>query len=177
MVLNIEQRIGKLIISYINKEGLVSYMQLTVPTQHQYSYVLARGRSLSGISSWDNKPVTKVPSEFLDAHRIQEFFMDAGEEIISPLFESNMPKTYYWDIETDVDDEGFAEPADSRNRINTMSWVHYPDVTVFGLKPLTGEQCQEIENNINEHVKKFNKQYKFIYKQYNNEADMLYDWG
>ena len=177
MILNIEQHPGKLIISYINKEGLISYMQMTVPTQHQYSYVLARGRSLPGISSWDNKPVTKVPSEFLDAHRIQEFFMDAGDEIVSPLFEANMPKTFCWDIETDVDDEGFAEPADARNRINTMSWVRYPDVLVFGLKPLTGEQCQKIENKINDHVKKFNRKYNFIYKCYNNEADMLYDWG
>ena len=177
MILNIEQRPGKLIISYINKEGLISFMQLNVPTQHQYSYVLAKGRSQPGVMSWNNKPVVKIPAEFLDPHRIQEFFIEAGEDIIAPLFEMNLPQMYCWDIETDVTDDGFAEASDAKNRINTMSWVHYPDVTCFGLKPLSGEQCQAIEDNINEHVKKFNKKYKFIYKCYNNEADMLYDWG
>jgi DNA polymerase elongation subunit (family B) len=177
MILNIEQKQGRLIISYINDEGKVAYSQLTVPTAHQFSYNYAKGRNVvQGLTSWDGKPVTKRPAQFLDKHRLQEFFMDAGEEHTKHLFEMNMPNAYYCDIEVDVTDEGFPGPDEVKERINSISWVRYPDAIVFGLKPLTGEECDKIEKDINKHVEKFGKEYKFIYKQYNNEADMLYDF-
>jgi len=178
MIINIEQRPGKLIISYINKEGNVAYSQLNVPTSHQYSYNYSKQRSryTPGIKSWDNKDVVKRPSPFLDSHRLQEFFIDAGEKNTKHLFEMNMPKMYSCDIEVDVTDDGFAEPSDATNRINSISWVNYPNCTVFGVKKLSGEECDRIEKSINKHVEKFGKEYKFVYKYYKNEADMLYDW-
>jgi len=178
MIINIEQKSGKLIISYVNKEGNVGYSQLNVPTNHQYNYVYAKQKSkaLPNLKSWDFKDVTKVPATFLNKHRLQEFFMDAGEDLTKHLFEMNMPNLYSCDIEVDVTDEGFAEPDEAQNRINSVSWVRYPDCTVFGLKPLSGEECDKIEKDINKHVEKFGKTYKFIYNQYDNEADMLYDW-
>ena len=178
MIVNIEQRSGRLIISYVNKEGNIAYQQLSVPTNHQFNYVYAKqkSRALPGLTSWDGKGVAKVPAQFLNKHRIQEFFMDAGEKNTEKLFESNKPNLYSCDIEVDVTDDGFPHAADAKNRINSISWVSYPNCFVFGLKPLSGEECDIIEKNINEHIKKFNKKYKFIYKQYNNEADMLYDF-
>jgi DNA polymerase elongation subunit (family B) len=178
MLINIEQKQGRLVISYVNKEGNVAYLQLNVPSNHQYNYVYSkqRSRTIPGIKSWDGKDVTKVPAQFLNKHRIQEFFMDAGEENTKQLFEANMPNPFFCDIEVDVTDEGFPGPDDAKNRINSISWVNYPNCFVFGLKPLSGEECDTIEKNINEHVKKFGKKYRFIYKQYDNEADMLYDF-
>jgi len=178
MIINIEQRPGRMIISYINKDGGISYSQFSVPTNHQYSYVYAKqkSRAVPGIKSWDGKDVSRVPAQFLDKHRIQEFFMDAGEQNTKHLFEMNKPDLYSCDIEVDVTDDGFAEPEDAKNRINSISWVKHPEAIVFGLKPLTGEEIDKIEKDINEHVKKFGKEYRFIYKQYNNEADMLYDF-
>jgi len=178
MIVNIEQREGRLVISYVNNEGGISYLQLSVPSNHQYSYVYAKQKSgaLPGIKSWDGKDVRKVPAQFLNPHRIQEFFIDAGEQNTKPLFDITMPKLHACDIEVDVTDDGFPHADDAKNRINSISWVSYPDCFVFGLKPLSGEECAAIEKNINDHVKKFNKEYTFIYKQYNNEADMLYDF-
>ena len=178
MILNIEQKEGRLIISYINKEGNISYSQLTVPSNHQFSYVYSKqkSRAIPGLKSWDGKDVTKVPSQFLNKHRLQEFFIDAGEENTKGLFEMNKPNLWACDIETDVTDDGFAEPEDAKNRINSISWVKFPECYVFGLKPLNGEECQKIENNINNHIKKFNRKYKFIYIEHKNEADMLYDF-
>jgi len=178
VIVSIEQHPGKLIISYINKKGDIAYSQLTVPSHHQYSYVYTKqkSRAVPGITSWDGKLVTKVPAQFLNKHRIQEFFIDAGEENTKHLFERNTPKLYSCDIEVDVTDDGFAEPENANNRINSISWVRYPNCIAFGLKPLSGEECNAIEKNINEHVKKFNKKYNFLYKQYKNEADMLYDF-
>jgi len=178
MIVNEEQRQGRMIISYINKEGGISYQQFSVPSNQQYAYVYAKqkSRAIPGLKSWDGKDVTKIPAQFLNKHRIQEFFIDAGEENTKTIFEHNMPKGHSCDIEVDVTDEGFAEPEDAKNRINSISWVQYPNAYAFGLKPLTGQECADIEKNINEHVKKFGKEYKFIYKQYDNEADMLYDF-
>jgi DNA polymerase elongation subunit (family B) len=179
MILNIEQRRGKLIVSYINKEGTISFMQLNIPPAHQYIYVYAKQKAGSDPTklSWDGKPVRKVPTEFISRYRIQEFFIDAGEAITAPLTERNNPQLYSCDIEVDVDDEtGFAEASDANNRINAISWSHYPDVVGFGLKPLDGPTIDRIEKKINKHLEKIGKEYKFIYKQYENEADMLYDF-
>jgi DNA polymerase elongation subunit (family B) len=178
MIINIEQRQGKLIVSHINKEGKLAYMQLNVPVSHQFSYAYSKYASGSapGLKSWDGKPVRKVPSGFLTKHRIQEFFMDAGESLTAPLFERNMPQLYSCDIEVDVTDDGFAEAGDARNKINSIGWSHYPEVFVFGLKDLSGDQCNEIEKEINDHVKAIGKEYKFIYKKYESESDMLYDF-
>lgn len=178
MIVNIEQRQGNLVISYINKDGDISYMKLNVPLTHQYSYIYARSQrdALPNISSWDKKYVKKIPANFLTKPRIQEFFMDAGENVVAPLFEQNMPKLYSCDIEVNVTDDGFAEPDLANNRINTIAWSNYPDIYVFGLNSLSGEQCNSIEKEINEHMEKLGKHYNFVYIQHNNEASMLHDF-
>lgn len=178
MIISVEQRSRKLIVSYINEEGEISYMQLNVPSTHQYAYINARyaNQALPNVKSWDNKGVKKVPSEFLNKHRVQEFFIDAGEEVVAPLFERNMPQLYSCDIEVDVTDEGFASPEDAKERINAISWSHFPEIIVFGLKSLSEKEYGIIEKEINKHIKKLNKKYTFIYKQYDNEATMLHDF-
>ena len=176
MIVNIEQKQGKFIISYVKKDGLIGFMQLNIPSNHQYSYVYAqRNRGVPDLLSWDFKPVRKVPAQFLNRHRIQEFFMDAGEDLTLPLFEANMPVLSSLDIEVEVTDEGFAEPELANNRILSAAFSQYPDIVVFGSKPLLGEECKYIEDKINEHVKIFGKTYNFIYKYHENEADMIYD--
>ncbi len=178
MIVNIQQNPGVLIISYINKEGNISYKKINVPSQHQYSWLYSKqkNRGHSDFSSWDNRPVYKVPSEFLSKTRLQEFFIDAGEKIVNPLFEMNEPNAYFCDIEVEVDEEGFPDPDEAKKRINTIAWSHKDEVYVFGLKPLTGNQIDKIEKDINEHIKKLGIKYRFIYKQYENEANMLHDF-
>lgn len=177
MIVNIEQRPGKLIISYIKKDGKLGFTQLNIPPSHQYTYLYSqKGPGVPGLQSWDFRPVRKVPTQFLNRHRIQEFFMDAGEENVKHLFEANMPIFSAADIEVEVTEEGFADPDTARNKITAICFSQYPNVTVFGSKPLSGEDCKMIEDKINEHVNKFHKHYQFIYKYHANEADMLYDF-
>lgn len=177
MIVNIEQRKGRLIISYINPQGEVAFMALNVPPSHQYSYnVTSKNRGLDNVQSWDGKPVSKVPSNFLTKHRIQEFFMDAGDKVTEKLFKPNLPKLYSCDIEVDVDDEGFPEASHARNRINTIAWSCYPEIIVFGLKKLNAKQLQYIQDEINKHIKPLGREYNFTYKVYENEANMLYDF-
>ena len=177
MVISIEQRVGKLIISYVKKDGNVGFTQLIIPPAHQFIYTYAqKNKGIPGLLSWDFKPVRRISTQFLNKHRIQEFFIDAGEDITSHLFEANMPILSAVDIEVDITDEGFAEPGNAKNKINSICFSQYPNVIGFGNKLLSGEECTEIERNINEHISKFNKKYTFIYKYHANEADMLYDF-
>jgi DNA polymerase elongation subunit (family B) len=178
MIINLEQKQGKLLASYINKSGDVAFSQFNIPATQQYSWVYSRqkARATQGVQSFDFKPVQKIPAQFLSRNRLQEFFIDAGEEQTKQLFEQNFPKLYSCDIEVDVTDEGFAEASSAHNRINSIAFTHYPECLVFGVKPLTGEECDRIEKDINKHVKKFNRVYKFSYKYYENEADMIYDF-
>jgi len=177
MLISIEQRPGKLIISYVKKDGTIGFTQLVIPASHQYIYAYAqKNKGIPGLLSWDFKPVRKIATQFINRHRIQEFFMDAGEDVTGHLFEANMPILSACDIEVDVTDEGFAEPSTANNRINSISFSQYPDIVTFGNKILSGEECVEIERGLNEHISKSNKKYNFIYKYHKNEADMLYDF-
>lgn len=177
MIVNIQQTQSKLIISYIKQDGTLGFTQLNIPTNHQYQYLYdTKGRGIPGLQSWDFKPIRKVPAQFLNKHRIQEFFMDAGENATKHLFEPNMPKFAAADIEVWVGDDGFPSPETARNKVTAISFSQYPYITVFGSKKLSDVECQEIQNNIDEHVNKFNKKYIFIYKYHENEADMIYDF-
>jgi len=177
MIINIEQRPNKLIVSYIKKDGNIGFTQFNVPANQQYAYVYThKSQAIPGIQSWDFKPVKKVPSQFLNKHRIQEFFIDAGEENTKHLFEANLPIFAAADIEVEVTDEGFEDPETAKNKITSICFSRYPEITVLGSKVLSGDDCKFINNKINEHIKKFNKEYHFIYKYHENEADMIYDF-
>jgi DNA polymerase elongation subunit (family B) len=177
MIINVEQHPGKFLISYVKKDGNIGFTQLVIPPNQQYIYMYSqKGRGIPGLLSWDFKPVRKVPTQFINKYRTQEFFMDAGEDLTKHLFEANMPTLSVVDIEVEVTDEGFAEPDLASNKITSICFCQYPNVTVFGSKPLSGDECKAIEDNINQHVKNFNKEYQFIYKYHENEADMIYDF-
>lgn len=176
MIISIEQRLGKLIISYIKKDGNIGFTQLNVSPDHQYSYVYSqRGTNVPELKSWDFKPVRKVPSQFLNKHRIQEFFMHAGDQI-KHLFEFNMPNFAAADIEVEVTDEGWADPGTAKNKVTAISFSRYPEIYVFGSKKLSEAEYKEINDKINEHIKSSKKEYQFIYKYHVNEADMIYDF-
>ena len=90
----------------------------------------------------------------------------------------NYPNTYFWDIETDVSDDGFPQPQQANMPITVMSWVKFPNITVLGTKPLTAEEIQKTQDDIDEHCKNFkdSPKYKFNYVYYQTEYDMLVDF-
>jgi len=44
MILNVEQRQGFMIISYINRKGNVSYKKIKIPANQQYVYIEAKNK-------------------------------------------------------------------------------------------------------------------------------------
>lgn len=185
MILNIEQsdklikgQPGKeLIISYINKEGEISFMRYEIPQWQMFNWAYSNNQNNSDFKykSWDNKNIKKVPTKHLTNHRIYEILNDLGDAV-SCLYEFNLPKTAFADIEVDVDENGFPDAESAANKINTISWCQYPNIYVFGNKPLTNQEINNIQLYIDRHCEKFKAEYKFTYIYHENEADMLYDF-
>ncbi|MEG1142274.1 MAG: DNA polymerase domain-containing protein [Clostridia bacterium] len=162
-------------ISYIQKDGNLSIMNIDVPAKEMFGYEYAnkqKSKYLEGWKSWDEQPVRKVPAKTLDKHRIQEYFMD-NEEVLAPLFEQNTPNLFACDIEVEVTDDGFPDPESARNKITAIAVSYFPHVVVWGCKPLNKEEQQFVENEMNSHLKDVSAPYKLMYKYFENEAEML----
>lgn len=178
MIISIEQREGKLLISYINDEGNVAFKKINLPPKQQFSYVYTnqKAKAAIGKKSWDHRLIRKVPTRFLPRNRIQELFVDIQDKV-PEIFRENIPKISASDIEVHVDEDGFPDPGEAKNRINTISWSRYPEVVVFGNKELSSEDIQRIEKDINEHLKGTERDnYSFTYKYHENEADLIFDF-
>jgi DNA polymerase elongation subunit (family B) len=171
----------QLVLSYINNEGTISYLTYDIPINQLYTWKYAkRGDAIDPIyKSWDFKSVKREPSNgYLSDQRIHEILLDLIEANpnINVINELHIPKTYFCDIEVDVDDSGFPDAEHALNPINTISWVCNDQVYVFGRKILTGEQIAWIQTKINEHCKDFKTEYKFTYICHENEIELLQDF-
>jgi DNA polymerase elongation subunit (family B) len=177
MIVNIQQNQNQLIISYIKKDGTIGFNKINIPPSYQYNWKYTiPSKADKKYISWDGKPVQRVLGKFFTNTRIQEFFIQAGDSL-KHLFDNNFPNLYSCDIETEVTDEySFVEPSDATNKITTIAWSRFPEVYVFGLKQLSGEEIQKIEDKINDHLKPINKKYNLIYKQFKTERELLYDF-
>lgn len=128
--------------------------------------------------SYDNKYVKKVfTDKKLKDFRIVELLNSFGD-MINPIYEMNIPKTYYCDIETDVSDDGFSDPEDALNPINTISLTRFPETIIFSRKNLTPEEQDYVQHQIdnysyNNNGSDITKGYKFIFKYYQSEREML----
>ena len=179
MIINIEQIKNNLIISYINKQGSTSFLNINIPESQQYKweYCKQNARANTKYISYDNKPVRKVLSKYLDKFRFQEFLIDIGDDKVNCLFENNRPQLSFCDIETAIsEDGGFPDPNLADQPINTIALCKYPNVIVWGNKLLTENEINEISKQINDHVKCLGKSYNFIYKFFENESQLLYDY-
>lgn len=163
---------NKLIISYVNKDGDISFMQYIVPTQQMFNWKFtSRKYADPNWRSFNNKFIKAVPCKKLDRYRINEILCSFGEKV-DPVFEMNIPKTWFCDIETDVTDDGFPDAETAAHFINTIAITKYPNTIVFGRKPLSQEKIDYIQNKYKTYSE-LTKDYKFEYKEYSNEYQML----
>jgi DNA polymerase elongation subunit (family B) len=169
-------------MSFINREGGISFFQYDIPLEDLYIWKYAEAGDYADrdFVSWDSKPVKKVYQQNpnIKTQRIHEILMnlEAKNPELSCLHELNMPDISYCDIEVNVTDDGFPAAELADNQINTISWVNKNKVIVFGLCPLTPPVIDSIQKRIDEHCKKFKHTYEFEYRYYNTEVDMLNDF-
>ena len=105
------------------------------------------------------------------------YFMDnLPEKDREEIFEFNVPRTYFVDIETEIVD-GFPKPEEAKSRILTFSIIT-PErkAIVLGLDDLSSDQIASIEKETNDHFENYDQDWEFSYYKFKNEYDMLYNF-
>lgn len=194
----------KLLVSYIGKSNKVEFLQYAIPPSEMYEWVYASKNNAEPPfyefdyttneykkdengnlierqwKSYDNKPVRKVPVKELPDNRINELLCSFGNKI-DPVFEMNIPDTWFCDIETDVTDEGFPDPEVASTQINTISMTKFPQTIIFSRKNLEESEKQWIQQQIDTYSEingggDITKGYKFEFRYYETEREMLEDF-
>ena len=136
--------------------------------------------------SYDNKPVTRMPTDRqLSGSRITEL-LQSFREAADPVFEMHKPETWFCDIEVDViPDQGFPEPTEAPTPVNTISMTKEPETIIWSRKPLTQQEIDWVqeqivhyseENTTDTRFKHCTAGYKFEFRCFDNERDMLQDF-
>ena len=204
IVLQNGEKAKKLVVSYIDKEGQIKFLQYPIPSDQMFEWHYTTQKFAdppfqeidysTGVpvpkfnedgtpvmhqwKSYDNKFIKKVPvKNELNDTRINEILNSFGNSI-DPIYEMNKPKTWFCDIEVEVTDEGFPDPTEASTQINTISMTKFPETIIFSRKNLTLEEQEYIQYQIEHYSEKNNntditKGYKFIFKYYPTEKEML----
>lgn len=194
----------KLIVSYIDKQGQVKFLQYPVPKESMFEWKYTNKQNadppfqeydflnkcykfntdgspvMHQWKSYDNKWIRRHPVDKLPELRINEILNSFGHAV-DPLFEMNIPPTWWCDIETEVSDEGFPDPEEASTRINTISMTQFPRTIIWSRKDLTLEEQQWVQEQIDKYSKENNgsditKGYKFEFRFFPTEREMLEDY-
>lgn len=123
--------------------------------------------------SWDGKHVKQEPVNNPDRYAIYEFLDSLPEKEKEQIFEFNLPKIYFVDIETEIVD-GFPDAETAPTKVLSISIVYDDKIILLGLRDMPIDMQDRIKNNTNEYFKKFGTDYKFKYIKYEDEFDMMY---
>jgi DNA polymerase elongation subunit (family B) len=172
-MIDIEQRDSTLQISFFDKDGELAIQKFLIPSSEmfEWEYCDARDKYAEpGVLSWDGKPVKKRRSKFLSKWRIEEYLFSLPEEETRNIYEFNIPKKFFVDIEVEVKDE-WPKAETAKFPVTTISFCRDERVVVMGTKPLKEEEIRAIEKRICEYLKE-NVSFSYLYFQ--SEYDMLY---
>lgn len=118
----------------------------------------------------------RIKYETLSKSRCMEIIQSRYSE--AALAEVNclkMPKMTFIDIETGMSPDGFEKPEDARQPVTVIGMATEDHrIIVYGVKPLTNDEINRIQYDINEHTKSLNNvHFEFEYKFFESETAML----
>lgn len=172
-MIDIEQRDSSLQISYFDKTGEIAIQKFLIPASEmfEWEYCDARDKAVEpGIKSWDGLPVKKRRTKFLSKWRIDEYLYGLPPEETQNIYEFNIPKKFFVDIEVEVIDE-WPKPETAKFPVTTISFCREDKVVVMGFKPLKETEIRSIETRMREYLK---QDVEFNYLYFKTEYDMLY---
>ena len=177
MLLDIEQKENELVVSYYNKEGKVSFKRY--PVKQFQNWVVTKDDDKwrdPNIKNWDGRTLKKSRSKTFNKFSLLYFMDSLSQEDRDEIYEFNMPRTYFVDIETEIVD-GFPKPEEAKSRILTFSIIT-PErkAIVLGLEDLSSEQIKKIEDDTNKHFSTgdYDQDWEFSYYKFKDEYNMLY---
>jgi DNA polymerase elongation subunit (family B) len=172
----------KLVVSYVNKNGGIDTMDYPIQPYDKFKWISTPRRNGRCDPEWrafngDYVYQVATGENYLPEYRINEILMRITEQYPqwNCLFDYNLPETWFCDIETMVDEDG-VNPEAAQQPVNTIALTKFPRTIVWGRKPLTDLEIQNIQERISTHENAIVRKYKFEYKYFPNEADMLDDF-
>ena len=176
----------KLVVSYVDKSGEIKLKYYN--WENPMKYVACEDndpQKHTDFRSWDGKSVKQIDVSHPDRYATYEFLDSLPESEKNEIFEFNLPKIFFIDIETEIVD-GFPEAADIKDvngnvtkegastQVLSISIVYDDKIILLGLKEMPEDMQERIRNNTNKYFEKFGSDYKFKYIKYDDEFDMLY---
>ena len=178
-MINIEQERGFLNVSYYDTDGEIVIKNIKLSNEQQFEWVdNTRSRDEHPIfKSWATKgPVSKKKGFFLSKARQIEVLEQLPKDVQDEIYQFNIPKKSFVDIETRVDGE-WPNPAVARHEVTAISYVIENELVVMGTKMLEPAKVKAIGMKINEYVGKHGYEpYSFKFFYYKTEASMLLDF-
>lgn len=176
----------KLVVSYVDKNGDIKLKYFN--WDNPMKYITCEDddpQKHPKFKSWDGKSVKQIEVNQPDRYAIYEFLDALPESEREEIFEYNLPKIYFIDIETQIVD-GFPEAADvtdaagnvikegAATSVLSISIVYDDKIILLGLQDMPEDMQTRIITNTNKYFSKFGVDYKFKYVKYDDEFDMLY---
>ncbi len=166
----------KLVVSFVDKSGEIKLKYFSMDNPLKYITCDDGDQDKHpNFKSWDGKHVKQVEVNHPDRYSVYEFLDQLPEKEKKEIFEFNLPKMYFVDIETEIID-GFPDAETAPTRVLAISVVYDDKIILMGLKEMSQDMQDRILENTNKYFKKFDANYKFKYIKYDDEFDMLWSF-
>lgn len=173
MLVDYEYKNGQLLVSYINKQGNIKLKYYPWANPTKYVVTSDDDKEKSELyTTWDGKSIKEIYTRYPNRYGVYDFLERLPQDEKDTIFNYQEPDIFFIDIENEIIDKK-PQPQKAESAIQTISIVNKDKVLVLGTKKITKEESYSIKNGINNHFKKFNTKYEFMYKYYNTEYDML----
>lgn len=124
---------------------------------------------------WKHKLNLTNPKQTLNRYRMYEIIDKLPEEKKEKIFSYNLPELFFIDIENLMQD-GKPDPEKADKPI-TVIGVCCPNDTIMVLsagKNLNLNQVNDIQKQIDDHFSQVNRKFKFVFRCFKTEYDLLY---
>ena len=183
MLLDIIQDRSNLQVSYWGPDGKTHIEVIRIPDDEQYIWLTTpkdkTDLKVKYAKNWNGKTVYKhrvdPQKEKLNRYRQYEILETLPDEIKERIFAYNLPELFFIDIENETQ-EGKPNPENPDKPI-TVIGVCCPNDTVMVLSGghnLTQKEQESIQKRIDEHFAQVNRHFKFVFRYFETEYDLLY---
>ncbi len=180
MLLDYIQTGDTISVSYYGKDGKTHFENIKLDKKQMFNWKECSDNSPNRDKkyvSWNGKAVKRQPTDRLTQFRMAEIIDDLPKDVYDRIFEYALPRTYFVDIETEIDPElSVKESAEMARKPITVIGVATPDRDIMVLsssKDLSPREKAQIQYDIDNHTKIFGVNFKFKFKCFGDESKML----
>lgn len=183
MLVDIIQDRNNLQVSYWGPDGKTHIEVIKIPEEEQFIWLTnpkdKTDLKVKNVKNWNGKVVYKHRidplREKLNRYRQYEILEAQPEELTEKIFAYNLPDLFFIDIEN-IQQEGKPNPENPDKPI-TVIGVCCPNDTVMVLSGgynLTEKEQESIQKRIDEHFSQVNRHFRFMFRYFKTEYDLLY---